>query len=39
MQEYKIIASYDPDFILPCQKEGITLIDSIESFQRAFSEE
>ena len=33
------LASYDSDFILPCQQEGITLIDSIETFQRIFSVE
>lgn len=30
------LASYDSDFIIPCQEEGITLIDSMETFQRAF---
>ncbi len=33
------IASYDSDFITPCQEEGITLIDSIKTFQRVFSVE
>ena len=33
----KFVASYDSDFILPCQQEGITLIDSVETFQRIFS--
>lgn len=35
----KFIASYDSDFIIPCQEEGIMLIDSIETFQRVFSVE
>ena len=30
------LASYDSDFIIPCQEEGITLIDSVETFQREF---
>ena len=33
------IASYDSDFTIPCQKEGVTLIDSIETFQSVFSVE
>lgn len=33
------LASYDSDFTIPCQEEGITLIDSIETFQSLFSVE
>ncbi|WP_373511679.1 PIN domain-containing protein [Persicitalea sp.] len=35
-EPFEFVASYDSDFVIPCQKEGITLIDSIESFQRLF---
>lgn len=35
----QFIASYDSDFIIPCREEGLTLIDSIETFQRVFSVE
>ena len=35
----QFIASYDSDFITPCREEGITLINSIETFQRLFSVE
>ena len=35
--DFKYVASYDSDFIIPCQQEGITLINSIETFNREFS--
>lgn len=33
----QFVASYDSDFIIPYREEGITLIDSIGTFQRVFS--
>ncbi|MBU1820565.1 MAG: PIN domain-containing protein [Bacteroidetes bacterium] len=33
----QFIASYDSDFVVPCEREGIALISKIEAFQRIAS--
>lgn len=30
---FEYVASYNSDFVIPCQQEGITLIDSVEVFK------
>ena len=33
----QFIASYDSDFVVPCEREGITLLDSLETFLKVVS--
>lgn len=30
----QFVASYDSDFVVPCEREGITLLDSLETFRK-----
>lgn len=33
----RFVASYDSDFVVPCQSEGITLLNNLEAFHQALT--